>query len=272
MRCTIAAIDWPAVRHGAGCWAVAEYRLEDLARESGISARNIRAYRERGLLDPPRRVGRTALYDDYHLSQLHTISQLLRKGYNSAHIAEFFDSMRQGTDLADILGLQRAVLGQPEEPQSPSAVIALDPHSDEARKLAAHGLAEIVGGKVMMTDSAAADILARSPDRMLYVRALLRFVEAAEDSVDDLAEAFVTSLVELYQARVGPDYLPRPEEVDEIRQVVQDYRALGAKVMAARFDRATRRHMVSSASGYTAGILLSGAWEPERSGPIPHTS
>lgn len=107
----MSAMDWPATCYVWGP-GVAEYRLEDLARESGISARDIRAYRERGLLDPPRRVGRSALYDDYHLSQLNTISQLLRKGYNSAHIAEFFASMRQGTDLADILGLQRAVLGQ----------------------------------------------------------------------------------------------------------------------------------------------------------------
>ena len=72
---------------------MAEYRLDELARISGVSARNIRAYRERGLLDRPRRVGRSAYYDDYHLSQLMTINQLLRRGFNSAHIAEFFASM-----------------------------------------------------------------------------------------------------------------------------------------------------------------------------------
>ena len=101
----------PAPRSRSGCAALAEYRLDELARISGVSARNIRAYRERGLLDPPRRVGRSAFYDDYHLSQLRTINQLLRRGFNSAHIAEFFASMRQGADLADILGIQRAVLG-----------------------------------------------------------------------------------------------------------------------------------------------------------------
>jgi MerR HTH family regulatory protein len=58
--------------------------LDDLGRISGDNSRNIRAYRERGLLDPPRRHGRTAFYDDYHLSQLNTISQLLRKWFNSA--------------------------------------------------------------------------------------------------------------------------------------------------------------------------------------------
>ena len=79
-----------------GAAGLAEYRLDDLARISGVSSRNIRAYRERGLLDPPRRQGRSAFYDDYHLSQLKTINHLLRKGFNSAHIAEFFARMREG--------------------------------------------------------------------------------------------------------------------------------------------------------------------------------
>jgi DNA-binding transcriptional MerR regulator len=243
---------------------VAEYRLDDLARASGISARNIRAYRERGLLDPPRRVGRSALYDDYHLSQLNTIGQLLRKGYTSAHISEFFASMRDGTDLADILSLQRAVLGPAKEPPNHSTVVDIDPHCDEVRQLVGYGMAEVVDGEVKMLDRAAADILDRAPDHLMYLRALLRFVEATDDSVDDLAEAFVASLVELYQSRVGADYLPRPEEMDQIRQVVEDYRALGEAVIAARFDEATRRHMVESASGYTAGILLGGEWESRR--------
>ena len=243
---------------------MAEYRLEDLARASGISARNIRAYRERGLLDPPRRVGRSALYDDYHLSQLNTITQLLRKGYNSAHIAEFFASMRQGADLADILGLQRAVLGSAKQPPNHSTAVGIDADCDEVRQLVSYGMAEVVGGKVMMLDSVAAEILDRSRDPLLYLRALLRFVEATEDSVDDLAEAFVASLAELYQARVGANYLPQPDEMEEIQRVVQDYRALGEAVIAARFDEATRRHMVESASGYTAGILLGGEWERKR--------
>lgn len=254
-----AAIDW---------WCVmAEYRLEELAKVSGVSVRNIRAYRERGLLDAPRRVGRAALYDDYHLSQLNTISQLLSKGFNSAHIAEFFESMRQGTDLADILGLQRAVLGarcEEDEPEVDEREIAVRPDSDEARKLVAYGMAEVVGGKVRVIDGTAGEILVRAPDHTRYVRALLRFVEAAEDSVDDLAEAFVETLVELFQTRVGANYLPKPAEMAEIRQMVQDYRLLGEKVMSARFDEATRRFMVSSASDYTAGILLTGAWEPKR--------
>ncbi len=254
------AIVWPLTGSVEGGVAVAEYRLEDLARESGVSTRNIRAYRERGLLDPPRRVGRSALYDDYHLSQLNTISQLLRKGYNSAHIAEFFTSMREGEDLADILGLQRAVLG-PDGDDQHGPALPIEPDSPEASALIAHGLAEVKGRKLVLVDTDAAEILARSHDHTVYVRTLLRFVEAADKSVEDLAEAFVNSLVELYQAEVGQSYLPKPDEMGRLRQIVEDYRLLGKKVMASRFDLVTRRLMSSSGSDYTAGILLTGVWE-----------
>jgi DNA-binding transcriptional MerR regulator len=91
---------------------VAEYRLAALAQASGVSARNIRAYRERGLLDPPRRGGRSAFYDDHHLDQLTVIGDLLRRGFHSAHIAEFFAVVRDGGDLADHLGVRVAVFGR----------------------------------------------------------------------------------------------------------------------------------------------------------------
>src|SRR5690242_6756906 len=170
---------------GSGCVALAEYRLDDLARISGVSARNIRAYRERGLLDPPRRVGRSAYYDDYHLSQLKTINQLLRRGFNSAHISEFFASMRQGADLADILGIQRAILGprsdEAAEQQAPTAktsAVRIDPRTDDARKLIDYGLAETAGGEVVLKDVVLAAIVARGQDPMRYVRAILRVYES----------------------------------------------------------------------------------------------
>ncbi|KAA0083683.1 MerR family transcriptional regulator [Mycolicibacterium sp. P9-64] len=89
-----------------------EYRLEALAQASGVSVRNIRAYRERGLLDPPRRDGRSAFYGDLHLDQLAVISDLLKRGFHSVHIAEFFATVRSGGDLADLLGVRAAIFGR----------------------------------------------------------------------------------------------------------------------------------------------------------------
>jgi DNA-binding transcriptional MerR regulator len=85
---------------------VAEYRIDELAQVSGVSSRNIRAYRERGLLEPPRRAGRTAIYDDDHLVQLQIINRLLNRGFNFSHIADFFRAIRGGDDLAELLGLK----------------------------------------------------------------------------------------------------------------------------------------------------------------------
>jgi DNA-binding transcriptional MerR regulator len=259
-----------AARVGSGCVALAEYRLDELARISGVSARNIRAYRERGLLDPPRRVGRSAYYDDYHLSQLKTINQLLRRGFNSAHIAEFFASMRQGADLADILGIQRAILGPRSYEARAEAVgssdklaVGIDPDGDEARKLIEYSLAELVDREVVLTDRTMCAIVARTPDPLLYVRAILRVFESTRESVDNLAADFVRALEELYTSRFGAGHVPKPEEMAELSRIVLDYRDLGDRVLAIRLDVAVREQMVTAVSEYTAGILLSGQWEPK---------
>lgn len=249
---------------------MAEYRLDDLARISGVSARNIRAYRERGLLDPPRRVGRSAYYDDFHLSQLKTINQLLRRGFNSAHIAEFFASMRQGADLADILGIQQAVLGPPSDqgaagPGVPSEMpaVGIDADGDEARRLIDYGLAEFVDGDVVLVDRVMGAIVARTADPVPYVRAILCVFDATRESIDNLAGDLVRALGELYTARFGPNYVPRPEQMAELSRIVLDYRDLGTAVVANRLDGAMREQMVTAVSDFTAGILLSGAWDPK---------
>jgi DNA-binding transcriptional MerR regulator len=248
---------------------LAEYRLDDLARISGVSARNIRAYRERGLLDPPRRVGRSAYYDDYHLSQLKTIKQLLRRGFNSAHIAEFFASMRQGGDLSDILGIQQAILrprtdegGEGPVSSSDGPAVGVDPNGDEARKLIDYGLAELVDGEVVLVDRAMGAIVARAADPVLYLRVILRMFDSTRESIDNLAADFVHALEELFTARFGAKHVPKPDEMAERSRIVLDYRDLGNKVVANRVDEAMRERMVSAVSEYTAGILLSGEWTP----------
>lgn len=255
---------------------MAEYRLDELAQISGVSARNIRAYRERGLLDPPRRVGRSAFYDDYHLSQLRTINQLLRRGFNSAHIAEFFASMRQGADLADILGIQRAVLGPraddtPDDaPSPPSAgpseasprTVDIDPGGAEAARLVEYGLAEMRDGDVVVVDPTIAEILSRTSDQLLYVRALLHIYEATRDAVDGLAGGFVQALEESIAARFGKDYEPEGDGMDELGQIVQDHRDLWSCVVSERLDKSLRRQMTSAVSDYTAGLLLGEHWQP----------
>jgi DNA-binding transcriptional MerR regulator len=83
-----------------------QLRIDDLARESGVSVRNVRAYQERGLLQPPQRVGRVAFYGEEHLKRLSVIVSLLERGYTLAHIAELVTLWQDGGDLADLMGLR----------------------------------------------------------------------------------------------------------------------------------------------------------------------
>src|SRR6476469_9678923 len=103
-----------------GVEASGEYRIEELARLAGTTTRNIRVYRDRGLLHPPLRVGRIALYNDTHLTRLRLITSMLDRGYNIAHVKEMLSAWEQGTDLGDMLGLESAIAGTwaAEKPQT----------------------------------------------------------------------------------------------------------------------------------------------------------
>src|SRR5262245_34410204 len=85
--------------------AMAEHRIDDLARLAGTTVRNVRAYQERGLLPPPRRQGRVGLFDDDHLERLRLIGHLLERGYTLANIGELIAAWEKGEAIDDVLGM-----------------------------------------------------------------------------------------------------------------------------------------------------------------------
>ncbi len=88
---------------------MADYRIDDLARVVGTTVRNIRAYQDRGLLAPPRLLGRVGIYSEAHVARLQHIASLLQRGYASAQIRELFHAWDQGKGLEDVIGLESAV-------------------------------------------------------------------------------------------------------------------------------------------------------------------
>ena len=106
-------------------------------------------------------------------------------------------------------------------------------------------------------------IVARTPDPLAYVRAILRMFELTRESIDNLAADLVHALEELYTAQFGAAHVPRPEEMAELSGIVLDYRDLGNRVIANRLGEAVRDQMVIAVSEFTAGVLLSGQWDPK---------
>ncbi|MFA4083427.1 MerR family transcriptional regulator [Mycobacteroides salmoniphilum] len=133
--------------------AEATFQIDDLARLAGTSTRNVRLYRERGLLPPPRRDGRAAIYDNSHLARLRLIISMLDRGYKIAHVKEMIDAWEHGGNIADVLGVESALVGSQwamEKPENVrhSAALELASGQDNLDELARLGLIQVEGSSV----------------------------------------------------------------------------------------------------------------------------
>src|SRR5690348_16424985 len=79
--------------------------LAQLADAVGMTARNVRAYQTRGLLQPPRRAGRTSVYGDEHVRRLMQVQQARARG---ASLALLRTLIREGRDLEGVWAEPRA--------------------------------------------------------------------------------------------------------------------------------------------------------------------
>lgn len=82
------------------------YTIDQLAGAAGLPTRTVRLYQSVGVLDPPQRKGRIALYSDEHLARLQLIAKLQERGLRLRAIR---DALRQARrtrlSLEDWLGL-----------------------------------------------------------------------------------------------------------------------------------------------------------------------
>ncbi|MGA7435381.1 MAG: MerR family transcriptional regulator [Solirubrobacterales bacterium] len=89
--------------------------IDDLASRTGMTVRNIRAHQSRGLLDPPRVVGRTGFYYDEHIGRIELIRELQEEGFNLEAIKRIVDSA--GDSPGDLLNFTRTVRAPYEDEQ-----------------------------------------------------------------------------------------------------------------------------------------------------------
>lgn len=86
-----------------------EYSIDELARATGTTSRNIRAYQEKGILPPPKLRGRKGIYSNMHYSRLRLISDLLERGYTLSTIADLLNALEEGLDLRAFVGVESAL-------------------------------------------------------------------------------------------------------------------------------------------------------------------
>jgi DNA-binding transcriptional MerR regulator len=91
--------------------------IDELARETGMTVRNIRAHQSRGLLQPPEVRARTGYYGPEHVVRLRLIKEMQAEGFNLKAIQRLVDASNGAGE--QVLDLGRALLGSfvEEEPE-----------------------------------------------------------------------------------------------------------------------------------------------------------
>ena len=187
--------------------------IDELARRSGMTVRNIRAHQSRGLLPPPEVVGRTGYYGEDHLARIELIREMQTEGLNLEAIRRLVKNV--GDSSAEVLDFTRA-LRAPFEDEHPEIV-------DQTE------LAERWGGE---------------PDPKLMARAeklgLLR--RLGDDKVEVLIPRLMKAGAQLAELGVGVDRaLELAGKMRRSAEAVADaYVDLFVKTVWEPFDKAGR--------------------------------
>lgn len=239
-------------------------RIEELAALAHTTVRNVRAYRERGLLHAPRQEGRVAYYDDSHLARLRTISALLERGYSIANIKELTSAWAGGRRLEDVLGLEAAVTS-PFSDEQPEVV-------DAGRLLAELGpavtpqlIARALELNVLALDGA--ELRAPSP-RLLAaglevarvgvpIDALLAELSALRPAVEQIARRFVRLFAQHILTTPAHKAPPRGAALRRVEHAVRRVRPLAMQVveveLAHALDREIRDQLTAELERALAG-------------------
>jgi DNA-binding transcriptional MerR regulator len=94
--------------------------IDELAAQTGMTVRNVRAHQSRGLLPPPEIRGRTGYYGPEHAVRLELIKDLQAEGFNLEAIKRIVERT-PGSSSAAVLDFTRA-LAQPFTDEPPEIV------------------------------------------------------------------------------------------------------------------------------------------------------
>src|SRR3954469_13007175 len=93
----------------------ASMTIDELARRTGMTVRNIRAHQSRGLVPPPEVRGRTGYYGDAHVSRIELIQELQADGFNLESIRKLLEGA--GGSSSEVLNFSRTLRAPFEDEQ-----------------------------------------------------------------------------------------------------------------------------------------------------------
>ena len=221
----------------------AELTIEQLAAQTGMSVRNIRAHQARGLLDPPEVRLRVGYYGPGHATRLRLIRELQEEGFNLAGIKRLLDD-REGT--AERMARFRQVLTGPPNAEQPVTISAAELGRrfgsgaeaaavlERAQRL---GILRPAGPDRFETPSPSLLAVAEQVvGRGVSLDGALAVFAAIEEHCDAVSEAFVALFVTEVWQPFQADGMPL-ERWPEIEAAIDDLRPLATEALLAIFGQ-----------------------------------
>lgn len=225
-----------------------EYRIDELARVGGASVRNVRVYQDRGLLPPPIRRGRTAIYTDAHLARLRLVTNMLGRGYTFAQIKEMFAAWQAGRGLADVLGLEEA-MGAPWTKELPTVITVGelremygDQLTDEATARALElGLLERRGEELVAPSRGLLEAGRELVGMGVPLAEAIELAGELQREIDHLAGLLVGLVRDYVLDPKGPGWMPQGEEVPQYVDLMKRLPLLVSSALSGAIARSTAR-------------------------------
>ena len=222
-----------------------ELTIDELARRTGMTVRNIRAHQSRGLLPPPAVRGRTGFYGPKHASRIELIRELQADGFKLEAIARLLDSAGGSDD--EVLRFTRAVKA-PFEEETPQIVTAeeLAERFSDAGEKAAEMLrrAEKLGLLRPLGDGNYEELSPRLGRASAEIRALGMPTETALQVARELrkqADAVAKTFVELFIKQIWEPFEDqgRPEnDLPKVREALERLRPVASEALMGMFQLA----------------------------------
>lgn len=209
-----------------------ELTIDQLADRVAMTVRNIRAHQSRGLLPPPRIVGRTGWYGPAHVERLEQIRRLQDEGLNLAAVARVVED-----------GRLTAVATQPFADAAPEyrddAELAerfgLGPDDPVSARAEALGLIRSEGDRVRVEHPRLMAVAEQMATEGVPLDAMLDVVAEVQAASSRVARAFLTladrHLVTRVLAETGGD-------LDEVAAAVERLHGQASVALEVLFNQA----------------------------------
>jgi DNA-binding transcriptional MerR regulator len=223
-----------------------ELTIDELARTTGMTVRNIRAHQSRGLLPPPEVRARTGYYGPEHVARLRLIQEMQAEGFNLKAIQRLVTAANGGGE--QLLDFGRAALTAfaDEEPE----VATLDdlrarlggPDEKALRRAERLGVIRPLGDGTYEVPS---PTLLRAGAELVAMGVPPMHALAVADQIQRHARAIAESFARLFVEDVAHGQLDpqrrTPQEWAELGEALARLRPLATEAVAAGFQQEMTR-------------------------------